>query len=150
MPARRQRPCSVIERIPLEGGTPGRLPSQYDASDPVVSPDGKLIAYEHYDDRLGWHTALLPADGGAPVKVFDFHAFRAAVRWTNDGHAVLYTNAHQPDNVWRQPLAGGPPQQVTHFKEDQIGYFDVSADGKQLAVARGNAYSDVVLMTNFR
>jgi len=38
---------------------------------------------------------------------------------------------------------------VTHFKEDQIGYFDISPDGKQLAMARGNAYSDVVLITNF-
>jgi Tol biopolymer transport system component len=141
---------SAIERIPLDGGPAIKVPSQYDSSEPVVSPDGKLIAYEHYDDRLGWHTALLPADGGAPIKVFDFHAFRAGVRWTSDGQALLYTNAHRPDNIWRQPLAGGPPQQVTHFKEDQIGYFDVSPDGKQLVMSRGNAYSDVVLLTNFR
>ncbi|HEX3227975.1 MAG TPA: hypothetical protein VHQ95_03365, partial [Pyrinomonadaceae bacterium] len=140
---------NAIERIPFDGGPAIKLPTQYDSSDPVVSPDGKLIAYEHYDDRLGWHTALLPADGGAPLKVFDFHAFRAGVRWTNDGQALLYTDAHRPDNIWRQPLAGGPPQQVTHFKEDQIGYFDISPDGKQLAMARGNAYSDVVLITNF-
>lgn len=141
---------SAIERIAFDGGTAIRLSSQNDASDPVVSPDGKLIAYEHYDDQLGWHTALLPAAGGAPVKVFDFHAFRAGVRWANEGRALLYTNAHQPDNVWRQAISGGAPQQITRFKEDQIGYFDVSADGKQLAVARGNAYSDVVLITNFR
>jgi Tol biopolymer transport system component/DNA-binding winged helix-turn-helix (wHTH) protein len=140
---------NAIERIPFDGGPAIKLPTQYDSSDPVVSPDGKLIAYEHYDDRLGWHTALLPADGGAPLKVFDFHAFRAGVRWTNDGQALLYTDAHRPDNIWRQPLAGGLPQQVTHFKEDQIGYFDISPDGKQLAMARGNAYSDVVLITNF-
>jgi Tol biopolymer transport system component/DNA-binding winged helix-turn-helix (wHTH) protein len=139
----------AIERISFDGGPSITLPTQYDSSDPVVSPDGKLIAYEHYDDKLGWRTALLPADGGAPLKIFDFHAFRAGVRWTNDGQAVLYTNAHQPDNIWRQPLAGGPPQQVTHFKEDIIGYFDVSPDGKQLAMSRGNAYSDVVLITNF-
>jgi dipeptidyl aminopeptidase/acylaminoacyl peptidase len=126
------------------------VPSQYDSSDPVISPDGKLIAYEHYDDRRGWHTALSPADGGEPVRVFDFHAFRAGVRWTNDGQALLYTNAHQPDNIWRQPLVGGPPRQLTHFTEDQIGYFDLSPDGKQIAVARSNAYSDVVLITYFR
>jgi len=127
-----------------------RLSSHYDSADPVVSPDKTLIAYEHYDDRQGWHTALLPADGGEPVKVFGFHAFRAAVRWTADGQALLYTDAHRPDNIWRQPLAGGPPQQFTHFKEQHIGYFDLSPDGKQLAVARGDPYSDVVLITNFR
>jgi Tol biopolymer transport system component/DNA-binding winged helix-turn-helix (wHTH) protein len=141
---------AAIERIALDGGPAFRLPSQYDASEPVLSPDGKLIAYEHYDDRRGWHTALLPAEGGAAVKVFDFHAFRAGVRWTNDGQALLYTDAHRPDNVWRQPLGGGSPQQVTHFKEDGIAYFDLSPDGKQFAIARGNAYSDVVLITNFR
>src|SRR5213593_3337125 len=81
---------SALERIAFEGGTPVKLSSQYDSSEPVVSPDGKLIAYEHYDDRRGWHTALLPAEGGEPVKVFDFHAFRAGVRWTIDGQAVLY------------------------------------------------------------
>jgi len=127
----------------------GALAEYYPVRSHLANERCELIAYEHYDDRLGWHTALLPPDGGAPVKVFDFHAFRAGVRWTNDGQALLYTNAHRPDNIWRQPLAGGPPQQVTHFKEDQIGYFDVSPDGKQIAMARGNAYSDVVLITNF-
>jgi Tol biopolymer transport system component/DNA-binding winged helix-turn-helix (wHTH) protein len=141
---------SAIEKIALEGGAVVKVAAQHDAADPVVSPDGRMIAHEYYDDRVGWHTALLPAEGGDPVRVFDFHAFRGGVRWTNDGQAVLYTNAHRPDNIWRQAIAGGAPQQVTHFKEDQIGYFDLSPDGKQIAIARGNAYSDVVVITNFR
>ena len=141
---------SALERIAFEGGTAVRLSSQYDSSEPVVSRDGKLIAYEHYDDRRGWHTALLPAEGGEPVKVFGFHAFRAAVRWTADGQALLYADAHRPDNIWRQPLAGGPPQQFTDFKQEHIAYFDLSPDGKQLAVVRGDPYSDVVLITYFR
>ena len=141
---------AAIERIAFNGGAPVRLTSKYDSSEPVVSPDGTLIAYEHYDDRQGWHTALLSAAGGEPLKVFDFHAFRAAVRWTTDGQALIYSDARTADNLWLQPLAGGPPRQLTHFKEDRIGYFDLSPDGKQIAVARGNAYSDVVLITNFR
>ena len=141
---------AAIERIAFNGGAPVRLTSKYDSSEPVVSPDGTLIAYEHYDDRQGWHTALLSAAGGEPLKVFDFHAFRAAVRWTTDGQALIYSDARTADNLWLQLLAGGPPRQLTHFKEDLIGYFDLSPDGKQIAVARGNAYSDVVLITNFR
>lgn len=141
---------SGIERIAFDGSAAFRLPSQHDSSEPVVSPDGKLIAYEHYDDRQGWHTALLSADGGEPLKVFDFHAFRAGVRWTNDGQALIYSDARRPDNLWRQALKGGLPQQFTHFKGEHIGYFDLSPDGKQLAVARSYPYSDVVLITNFR
>jgi Tol biopolymer transport system component/DNA-binding winged helix-turn-helix (wHTH) protein len=140
----------AIERIPFDGGAAERLTSKYYSSDPVVSPDGTLIAYEYYDDRQGWHTALLPAAGGEPLKVFDFHAFRGAVRWTLDGQALIYSDARSADNLLLQTLAGGPPRQLTHFKEDRIGYFDASPDGKHLAVSRGNGYSDVVLITNFR
>jgi hypothetical protein len=64
--------------------------------------------------------------------------------------ALIYSDARTADNLWLQPLAGGPPRQLTHFKEDRIGYLDLSPDGKQIAVARGNAYNDVVLITNFR
>lgn len=142
---------SAIERIPFDGGTPLRLTSeQYDSSDPVVSPDGKLIAYEHYDDQRGWHTGLLSAAGGEPLKVFDFHSFRGGVRWTRDGTGLIYANAARPDNLWRQPIAGGSPQQFTQFTEDQVRYLDVSSDGKRLALARGRAYSDLVLIRNLR
>jgi hypothetical protein len=52
-------------------------------------------------------------------------------------------------NLWRQPLSGGRPQQLTHFKELIFAY-DWSADGKQLAITRGSKPSDVVLISNFR
>ena len=44
------------------------------------------------------------------------------------------------NSAWTQP----------YFKEEHIGYFDLSPDGKQVAIARGDPYSDVVLITNFR
>ncbi len=52
-------------------------------------------------------------------------------------------------NLWKQPLSGGPPQQITHFKELIFAY-DWSPDGKQLAITRGSKPSDVVLISNFR
>ena len=34
-----------------------------------------------------------------------------------DGHAVSFVNTVSGvDNIWEQPVAGGPPQPVTHFK----------------------------------
>ncbi|MFL6230477.1 MAG: winged helix-turn-helix domain-containing protein, partial [Pyrinomonadaceae bacterium] len=139
----------TIERVSIEGGPPAQLTNGYAAA-PVVSPDGRLVAHDYYDDRQGWHTAVLPAAGGEPPRVFPFHAFRGAVRWTSDAQSLLYTDARRPDNIWQQPLAGGAPRQLTHFNEEQIAYFDLAPDGRGLALARGSGYRDIVLITNFR
>jgi hypothetical protein len=52
-------------------------------------------------------------------------------------------------NVWEQPLAGGPPKPVTHFTSDKIFSFDWSPDGR-LALSRGTAATDAVLIKNFQ
>jgi hypothetical protein len=53
-------------------------------------------------------------------------------------------------NIWRQPIAGGPPRKVTDFTQDQIFRFAYSHDGKQLALARGTQSSDVVMISNLK
>jgi Tol biopolymer transport system component len=53
-------------------------------------------------------------------------------------------------NLWEQPLTGGPTNQLTHFKNELILDFAWSFDGKQLAMARGNFNSNVVLISNFQ
>jgi hypothetical protein len=53
------------------------------------------------------------------------------------------------DNVWEQPLAGSPPQPVTHFTSGKIFWFDWSRDGR-LALSRGTDQTDAVLIKNFR
>jgi hypothetical protein len=41
---------------------------------------------------------------------------------------------------------GGPPKQLTNFKDQRIFNFSSSRDGKQLALSRGTINSDVVLI----
>jgi hypothetical protein len=53
-------------------------------------------------------------------------------------------------NVWLMPLDGAPPRQLTHFEDQRLWGFAVSADGTSLAVARGRRDRDAVLMKNFR
>jgi Tol biopolymer transport system component len=53
-------------------------------------------------------------------------------------------------NLWRQPLTGGEPKQITNFTSGLIFSFCWSRDGKQLALARGSLSSDIVLISNFR
>lgn len=72
-------------------------------------------------------------------------------RWSTDGKAILYTDTRNSvTNIWAQPVDGGPPKQLTDYKAEQIFEFDLSRDGKQLALSRGTVSSDVVLISNFR
>jgi hypothetical protein len=72
------------------------------------------------------------------------------LHWTSDGRALTYPLLDGDSmNLWRQPLTGGPPQQITHFNE-LIYAYDWSPDGKRLAISRGRTPSDVVLISNFR
>jgi len=73
------------------------------------------------------------------------------IHWAPDGQALDYHLFRAgASNIWRQPLAGGPPKQMTNFKSDLIFFFDWSRDGKQLALERGTISSDVVLISNFQ
>jgi hypothetical protein len=53
-------------------------------------------------------------------------------------------------NIWSQSIEGGPPKQVTDFKELLITGFSWSRDGKQLACTRGTLVRDAVLITDLK
>ena len=137
-------------RVPIAGGTPEQL-TDYPSTCPVVSPDGKWIAaYYRPQTKAPWMFAIIPFSGGPPVKTFNIPAnvlFQSLVRWTPDGSDLAYiANIDGVSNLWKLPIDGGQPQQITHFKSDRIFWFDWSLDGQQLGVNRGTTTSDVVLI----
>ena len=72
------------------------------------------------------------------------------LQWTGDGRAIYYIAFNNGvSNIWRQPVDGSPPGQVTQFTTGRIFNFAYSADGKQLALSRGFFDSDVVLIKDF-
>ena len=59
----------------------------------------------------------------------------AQPRWAPDSKALTFINRAEPSwNVYRLPLSGGSPAQVTHFKDGRIVDFQWSPDGRKLAL----------------
>lgn len=152
-------------KVAMDGGTRVRI-TDYQSTSPDVSPDGKTIACIFLDGALKpaqWRVAIIPFEGGSPLKIIDLPATadigrynldgRAAtyVRWTNDGRALAYVDRKDGvSNIWSQPIDGGQAKQLTNFVSGWIFNFELSPDGTQIACARGNRSSDVILITDFR
>jgi Tol biopolymer transport system component len=139
-----------IRRVPIAGGPSEEL-TDYTSLFPVVSPDGQWIsAYYRAEPKAPWQFAIIPFNGGPPVKTFDLPpdvTFQSLVRWTPDGKSLAYIVYRDGvSNIWTQSINGGAPKQITDFKSDQILWFDWSPDGQQLAVSRGTITSDIVMM----
>jgi Tol biopolymer transport system component len=146
---------STLWKVPIDGGTPIQL-TDYHSIEPSFSPDGKFISciLPKSSKVERGSLAILPADGGAPSQTFQivqFAHYYVTPRWSLDGQAIVYTERQNgAGNLWKQPLAGGPPRQLTDFKTDIISNFVFSRDGKSIVLARGPKGAYVVLIKDFR
>jgi Tol biopolymer transport system component len=143
----------ALWKVSIDGSTPVRL-TDYKSQWPVVSPDGRFIACDFLDEGGGpprWRVGVLPVDGGAPAQTIDLPPQAShRIHWAQDGRALLYVETRNGvSNIWRQPLYGGNPVQITNFKSELISKFDLSYNGKQFALARGTSTGDVILISDF-
>ena len=118
-----------------------------------VSPDGKFIAYFYKEDaKAPARFAIAPIDGGGPVKTFPSCSSCGGLRWSPDGHSLVYADIspNGVGNLMAQPITGGEPKLITDFKSDMIFAFAYSRDGKQVALSRGTTASDVLLYSNIK
>ena len=118
-----------------------------------ISPDGKTVVYGieivNPDAATGTHKiALLDVATLSSPRFLEANPrVSKGVQFTADGKAVAYPIAENGvDNIWVQPIDGGPGRQITHFNSEQILAFHWSPDGKNLGVLRGHTDSDVVLL----
>lgn len=143
---------SALWKVSIDGGAALQL-TEYAAENPEISPDGKTIACQYRENKnMPWRYAIIPFEGGKPLKVFDLPAGNINdFRWMPDGRSLAYFETRGGvSNIWSFPLDRAAPKQLTDFKTDQIYNFKWSADGKQLVLARGTVTSDVVLIRDFR
>jgi eukaryotic-like serine/threonine-protein kinase len=139
-------------RVPTTGGRPEQL-TQFSSVFPHASPDGNWIEYGIDDpNRNGF--GIVPASGGQPAKLFEIsHSSpggAAVMRWSPASDAIDFVDTREGvSNVWRQPIQGGAPRQVTDFTSGLIFNFVWLPNGRDMAVARGTTSSDVVRLQSF-
>ena len=149
---------SALWRVALDGGAPEPI-SDAIAFAPAVSPDGKYIACFYGDDNASTqaaprHIGIIPLGGGPPVRMLavpEHVSQGAGIRWTPDGNAVAYvTTTAGVSNLWRLPLDGGAPRQITDFTGERIFDFDWSKDGERIICSRGTMNYDIVSIAESR
>ena len=136
-----------VKRVPVDGGPPETIVPR-DVFYFSLSPDGKNVAsieLRELDHKL---VLRLDSTGGGQMTYHnvDQRALPGQIAFTPDGKSVAYlVRERGVDNLWLQPLDGGPYRQMTHFTKDQIFRFVFSPDGTKLAIERGARESDAVL-----
>ena len=140
-------------KISINGGTPTLITDKINSFGAVISPDGKQIAFGEVTDSNALRKILvLPFEVGPPTITFDVSegSFQF-LRWAPDGNGIDYIrHVDGVSNIWRQPISGGAPKQLSNFRDLRIWNFAWSRDGKRIALSRGSAERDVLLIKDFR
>lgn len=134
----------TLWKIRADGKNEVQLTTDYGHT-PVISPDGKFIAFNHLDAAQHFQAAIMSFAGGRPLKTLGVAA-PWTVRWTPDGRGLTFRQSGDNfSNVWRQPLNGGKPTRLTHFTDQEISDYAWSKNG-DLALMRKKSLNDVVLL----
>jgi Tol biopolymer transport system component/DNA-binding winged helix-turn-helix (wHTH) protein len=148
---------TTVWRMPVDGGDPTLLTDKVLDTYSSVSPDGKFVSCLYLDESDGkknWKIAVVPFEGGQPVKLFDVRPSPisfAPLPWSRDGNSLMYLDRKNGvSNIMQITIKSGESRQMTNFTSDQIFYFDWSRDDKQLAIARGKVNQDVVLISDLK
>jgi serine/threonine protein kinase/Tol biopolymer transport system component len=109
----REKPQPPVSPVTLK-----RLTSSGVASDPVLSPEGRRIAFVTANRSL----VVQRLDGGDAMVLVPTSRFLVQPKWTGDGSAILFwmfRDSLTLAGTWMVPSSGGAPRQVL---DDQDAY----------------------------
>jgi TolB protein len=125
-----------FNRSGLPDGEPERISSGLNAHGISVSRDGRLLVYSSYTQRANIWSVDIPGDRVASVREARQVTFgnekieKLTVSW--DGRWLAYdSDRNGQADVWKVPLAGGTPEQVTRGPNNEF-VNDWSPDGGEI------------------
>ncbi len=115
-------------------------------SEPVLSPDGKLVAFTSQTIDLDRNIKpkqiyVVPVDGGLARQVTHDGTDNERPRWSPDSKLIYYvSNRGGSAQIWSMTPDGTGSRQISHLSTDAAGIL-VSPDGKKI-VFLSNVYPD--------
>ena len=121
----------------------------------AFSPDGSQVAFSEKqgEERI---LTIVSLAAGQITKTFhpgDRKARVLDIAWLPDGKSMIYilaNNELENNTLWRQPLDGGTPQQITDLGNEEIYQLALTPDGKTFAVVQGGWRHDAVLLKGLK
>jgi len=119
-----KRPFAIADLYALKG-----------IASPQYSPDGKQILFSVTESFLkegktNSEIYVMNADGSGLRRLTNNPSADFSPSWMPDGKCILFISTRKEGaQVWRMPVDGGEPEQVTHVSTG-IGSLTVAPDGK--------------------
>jgi Tol biopolymer transport system component len=141
-----------LYKVPIDGGSPVRLVDGVN-SDPIWSPDGRLILYSEGWGGGGLLRGVTPDKQAVPMPEIAVPYAGNRYRFMPGGRSVVIFlhrlgQTVQPEASYHLlDLATGRTRKLTNLRSDfTTRSFDVSPDGKQILFDRYRDNSDIVLV----
>jgi eukaryotic-like serine/threonine-protein kinase len=145
----------ALKRVNTRGGKPEVVAANA-FNGAALSPDQKRIAFMQFSGMAGEHKVQIVVENldGTNQMFLPASAVIRGPVWSPDGEGLILDKATGAgSNLFYQPLSGSAATQITHINTEPlyIPAFDVSPDGKQIAITRARSNdADLVMFKNFR
>lgn len=149
-----QRGDSEIYSVSVKDGTVRQLTDRRGPDqNPVISPDGRRVAYTGSDRSDNTYTVsklcVMDIDGGNKKTLTDgFDRAPARPVWAADGSGLYFTTEDKgTDNLYFEPVKGGAPRQITQGNQ-QLQVSSMARNGLMAGVLTNpNEPGDIVVFS---